>query len=229
MDYVMPKVPFNKQFWYGKDTVWDNTVEFNFITGNIPPVIDLFDGNVLTLFNTDPSLINPATPAVYAITTGSSTSYNQFIQDLRTNPKLIRRMIIAPANSADTYYTSQPLSLLYRDANGIECTQPKITNTFFSKNQFQNLVNVDFEPGEMILDNNTIISQYQFEANATVKMVLFYKEIKLYNMLSHAGMSLCKEACDGEGPPDYTEEQLDLMSCLKLIPTTIEDVLKKKI
>ncbi len=219
---------FKRKFWYGKDTVWDNTVEFNFITGTIPPVIDLFNSNVLTLFNTDASLVGGA-PAVYAITTGSSTSYNQFIQDLQQNPKLIRRIVIAPANPLDTYYVAQPLSLLYRDANGIECTQPKITNTYFSKNQFQTLVNIDFEPGELILDNQTIISQYQFQSNATVKIILYYKDIKLQDMLTHSGMSLCKEACGGEGTPVFTEESLELMDCLNLIPTTPNEVLNRKI
>lgn len=216
----------DRKFWYAKDTVWDNTVEFNIITDSSGVfTIDLFNGNVLSLYNTNPALVTALVTALpplasYAIYTGtgSSTSYNQFIQDLRSNPKLVRRMVIVPDAANAQYYQNQPLQLTYRDADGIQCSYPKIVNTYFSKDQFQNFVNIDFEPGELILDNNTIISNYTFAASSLTKIILYYREIKLADMLSGAGCTICAETCDDMMPPVYSNEQLTMMDAIKVIP-----------
>lgn len=189
-----------------EDIVWDNTVEFTF-TANAETTFDLFNANTLT--NVPTSNFPP--PQDFYISSGSTVNYNQFVRDTLVTPKLIRRITIISDTAS---YLTQPLNMVYRDANGNYCSVPKIVNNYFSVNQYQTFINVEMQPMEMILDNNTIISQYNFPASSSVKFVMYYKEIKRTDLLSSYGTQISDVSID-LSEPTFTEKEMKLMNAPK--------------
>lgn len=163
------------------DILWD-MVQFTFVVRDFSLFFDIFNGNTLTLVPT-------GLPA-QAYVTGGLANYNSFINGCFYSPKVIRRISVS-ANKDE--YLEQPFNLLSKDANGQEIIVPKYVNTFFSADQFQNLVNVDFAPGEFVIDNLSYISQYYFSPSSVVKFVIYYKELKRSDMLGCPAQTIMKQ------------------------------------
>lgn len=126
------------------------------------------------------SLMISNTPIVAYIS--GTTDYNQFVTELNNIPKRARqmRLIVDSANQL-----SVPLNILKRDANGNFCNAPKIPTEYRDANNYQGLIcDMPFEPKELILNNQMIISQYTIAPNSTVKMVLYFDEIDMSDLLS---------------------------------------------
>lgn len=120
----------------------------------------------------------------------SPYNYNALLQDVQQNPMLIRRIDMICGNQSQF---TQPLNIVTRDANGIFITTPKLPNTNLSVNQAQpNLVTIDFEGKELILDDNTVFSQYTFPANSSTRIVVYYKQVKRLDIVTK-GLSLLQE------------------------------------
>ena len=182
---------------------WNNIVTFSFYARNQAETLDLFNGNTLT-----PIEINdPTNPAALGLFYTGSGDYNQFLQDQFTKPKEVRRIQVT---GNDPSYLSQVFNLKYRDANGLICDFSKVTNVFFSKGQFQNLLNIDFKPGELILDNNAIISNYQLPTDTFVTFMIYYNEISRSNLLSSQGVTLCEDICSNVCTQQFSEEYMEL-------------------
>ena len=80
---------------------------------------------------------------------------------------------------------TQPLSMLTRNANGNQAVIPKLPNISLSVNQVQsNIATIDFEMMELVLDDNTMFSQYTFPKNSKTRFVVYYKQINRIDLLS---------------------------------------------
>jgi len=126
------------------------------------------------------SVLVSATSPTFYIT--GSTNYNQFVRELQNIPKRARQMRLIVDNSNQL---SVPLDILKRDANGNFCNTPKIPTEYRDANNYQgSICDIPFEPKELILNNQMIISQYTIAPNSTVKMVLYFDEIDMSDLLS---------------------------------------------
>lgn len=159
--------------------MWDYTqVDFVNPTGS-PVTIDIFNSITVSNFATSGS--------GFYIT--STYNYNSLLQDVQNSPMLVRRIELIVQ---DISQFSQPLTILKRDANGNQCQFPRLPNVETSVNQIQsNIASLDFNKNELILDDNTLLSQYTFPANSLTRMLVFYKQIKRIEMLS--GQVIFKE------------------------------------
>lgn len=166
------------------DFKWDYT-QIDFVNASINPVtIDIFDAITITNFST-----NPLSP----FHIDSPYNYNALLQDVQSNPMMIRRIELITQNQIQL---TQPLNLLTRDANGFQCMIPRLPNIELSVNQIQpNICMIDFREKELILDDNSLISQYTFPANSSTRMLLYYKQINRIDIFTK-GISNCIELED---------------------------------
>lgn len=158
-----------------EDVEW-KVVEFTFnVTGSSNVTSDVFNPNTTSTFNTRA----PALGGLWI--TGGLANYNTFIRSLFSEPKMVRRISITSDTDS---YLSAPFRLLTIDANGNSVTRPKLVGTFISPYQYQEQSNVDFKPGELLLDNNNYISQYTFLGATSVKWTIYYVEMKRSSWLA---------------------------------------------
>lgn len=180
----------------------------------------LFDGNSITLIPTFriPFIINPPP----YISGSSSLGYNFFIRGLAASPLEVRQIMVV-AESVEQLNT--PFNLTYKDANGIECQRPRIPSLYVSINQFQGLISyVDFQPKELILDNQTTITNYVVKANSQVTLVIYYRQVTKASILSDK-TSLCDRVDLNKYKPNNRKEyQLRFQSMNKnFLPFTTEN------
>ena len=141
------------QLFIGNPTILDYT--FTLFSGySLVPVINF---------------INPILPYIVG-----STGYNFFIQGLSNSPLMVRQIMLVTQNVEQL---NQPLYLVTKDANGIECDNPRLPNISVSVNQYQPLISyVNFRKMELLLNDNTTV-KYTVKANSTVTMVIYYKQV----------------------------------------------------
>ncbi len=126
------------------------------------------------------------TPNVYI--TGSG-NYNEFVTELQNTPKRVRHIRLTVESYSQM---AIPMYLLTRDANGNSCGDPKIPTEYLNTNDYQSFIcELPFKPKELILNNNTIISQYTIAASSTVSMVIYYDQIDMSDMMSDK-IEVCK-------------------------------------
>lgn len=142
-------------------SIKNSIYEFSFFSG----ITGIFELAVDSVFN----IVSPY-------------NYNALLQDIQTNPMLVRRiMIIADSQSQ----FAQPLSMLTRNANGNQAVIPKLPNISLSVNQVQsNIATIDFKLMELVLDDNTMFSQYTFPKNTKTRFIVYYKQINRIDLLS---------------------------------------------
>jgi len=120
----------------------------------------------------------------------SPYNYNALLQDIQTNPMLIRRIELI-TQSQEQF--AQPFNILTRDANGMQAIIPRLPNIELTANQIQpNIASIDFKDDELILDDNTMFSQYTFPKKSVTRMLIFYKQLKRINIVTK-GISQCVE------------------------------------
>lgn len=145
----------------------------------------------------------------------SPYNYNALLQDIQANPMLIRRIELIVKDQSQL---SQPISILKRDANGKQAIYPRLPNIDVSVNQFQaNMSYIDFNKNELILDDNSMFSQYTFPANSLTRMLIFYKQIKRIEMLTGAVIFKELESTLGLKDTKFSESDLRFMSNEPLI------------
>jgi hypothetical protein len=111
-----------------------------------------------------------------------SQNYNNFLQDIQLNPMMIRRIDLISDNQNQIF---EPFNIIKRDANGNKCNFIKLPNIEVSKFQFHsNIASIDFDYKELILDNNTIFSQYTFKKKSKTTMILYYKQISRIDIVT---------------------------------------------
>lgn len=161
-----------------------NTVTSTVTVGTSPSAI-LFIPTFNSLYvansvSDNVSLMVSTTPIVPYIS--GTTDYNQFVAELNNIPKRARHMILTVESYAQF---AVPFNILHRDANGNFCNEPKIPTEYLDTNDYQSFIcELPFKPKELILNNQTIISQYTIAPNSTVKMVLYFDEIDMSDLLS---------------------------------------------
>lgn len=112
----------------------------------------------------------------------SPYNYNALLQDIQTSPMLVRRIVLITETQEQF---AQPFSIMHRDANGIQVVKPRLPNIELSVNQAQpNIASIDFKPKELILDDNTMFSQYTFPKKSVTRILLFYKQISRLDFLT---------------------------------------------
>lgn len=187
------------------DMEWDiNQIDFVNATSN-DVTIDVFNSITLTNFQTTPL------PNTFYIRSTFSFSYNAILQDIRKNPVMVRRIELITANQSQF---NQPFNILKRDANGHQLNIPRLPNVDLCVNQIQsNIVSIDFNDRELILDDNTMFSQYTFSANTTTRMVIFYKQVNRIDLMTK-GLSSSRilESNMNLSSPSFTESDLRRMS-----------------
>lgn len=163
------------------DMKWDFT-QIDFVNPTITPVtIDIFNSITISNFNT-------TSGSGFYI--DSPYNYNSLLLDIQSNPMLIRRIEMIVQNQNQF---TQAFNIMKRDANGNQLIVPKLPNIELSVNQIQpNIASIDFKEKELILDDNTMFSQYTFQANSTIRMLLFYKQMNRIDLITK-GISQCKE------------------------------------
>ena len=137
----------------------------------------LFDGYSITLVPTFrlPILF----PPFYV---SGSIGYNFFIRGLAASPLEVRQIMIV-TESVEQMTT--PFNLTYKDANGIQCNNIRLPNVYVSQNQYQGLISyVDFKQKELVLDDQTTITNYTVKANSQVTLVIYYRQITKASILS---------------------------------------------
>lgn len=139
--------------------------------------------NTLYVTNNGSNILDVlASPIPFVTYISGTTNYNQFVAELNNIPKRARQMRLIVDNSNQL---SVPLDILKRDANGNFCNTPKIPTEYRDANNYQgSICDIPFEPKELILNNQMIISQYTIAPNSTVKMVLYFDEIDMSDLLS---------------------------------------------
>lgn len=120
----------------------------------------------------------------------SPYNYNALLQDIQTNPMLIRRIELI-TQSQEQF--AQPFSIMTRDANGMQAIIPRLPNIELTANQVQpNIASIDFSEKELILDDNTMFSQYTFPKKSVTRMLIFYKQLNRIDIVTK-GISQCVE------------------------------------
>lgn len=163
---------------------YSNTISAT-LTGFTQPQVSVFVSKLNTLYVFDSganSVYTLASPIPFVTYISGTTNYNQFVTELNNIPKRARhiRLIVESSNQL-----AVPLNILKRDANGNFCNVPKIPTEYRNANNYQgSICDMPFEPKELILNNQMIISQYIIAPNSTVKMVLYFDEIDMSDLLS---------------------------------------------
>jgi hypothetical protein len=143
---------------------------------------DLFTDSIYGTNNSDVGQVVYVSYPIMPYITGS-TEYNEFIQSTKNDVKGVRQIIVI-SKKGDEYLLNNPLDIKTRDANGNKVLIPKLPNINVSAEQFQgNMAFVNFECQDFILDNQTIIRSYPVPAGKTVRMIIFYYEINLGQIL----------------------------------------------
>ncbi len=180
------------------DTLWEYT-QIDFVNPTVNPVtIDIFNSITISNFNT-------VVGSSFYIT--SPYNYNSLLVDVQNNPMMIRRieMIVQNQNQFN-----QAFNIMKRDANGNQIILPRLPNIELSVNQIQpNIASLDFSDRELILDDNTMFSQYTFEPNSYIRMLLFYKQLNRIDIFTK-GISQCKEIEQYLGFEDMRVSESDL-------------------
>lgn len=155
-------------------------VQFNLVNPTIADFnFTLFNGNSITLI---PTFRLPVPFPPPYISGSSILGYNFFIRGFANSPLEVRQIMVVTENVEQMYV---PFNLTYKDANGIECQRPRIPNLYVSINQFQGLISyVDFQPKELVLDNQTTITNYTVKANSQVTLVIYYRQVTKVSILS---------------------------------------------
>lgn len=176
-------------------------VQFNLVNPTAADyAFNLFNGNSITLIPTFrlPILFPPP-----YISGSSSLGYNFFIRGLAASPLEVRQIMVV-AESVEQLNT--PFNLTYKDANGIECQRPRIPSLYVSINQFQGLISyVDFQQKELVLDNQTTITNYVVKANSQVTLVIYYRQVTKASILSDK-TSLCDRVDLNKYKPNNRKE-----------------------
>jgi len=194
-----------------------NTVTGTITVGNSPYSAIYNNLNysiyVVNYVDNSVSVISPIVAPAFSIE--GSTDYNQFVREFSFMPKRVRHitMIVDNLNQLNI-----PYEILTRDANGEQCTVPKLPNVSKNINQYQsNMVELAFGEKELILDNTTTFNQYTVLANSEVKMVIYYDEIDLSDALTNS-VSVCQmiepTVADGSS---RTEAELEAKENLPLL------------
>lgn len=111
-----------------------------------------------------------------------TTNYNQFVTELQNVPKRVRHIRLTVESYSQM---AVPFYLLKRDANGNFCGVPRIPTEELRPEDYQSFMcEMAFKPKELILNNNEIISGYTVAPESTVKMVLYFDEIDMSDLLS---------------------------------------------
>lgn len=178
---------------------------------------NLFDGYSITLIPTFRLPIPFPPPYI-----SGSIGYNFFIRGFAASPLEVRQIMVV-AESVEQLNT--PFNLTYKDANGIECQRPRIPSLYVSINQFQGLISyVDFQQKELVLDNQTTITNYVVKANSQVTLVIYYRQVTKASILSDK-TSLCDRVDLNKYKPNNRKEyQLRFQSMNKnFLPFTTEN------
>lgn len=111
-----------------------------------------------------------------------SNDYNQFVRELQNIPKRVRHIRLTVESYSQM---AVPFYLLKRDANGNFCGVPRIPTEDLRPEDYQSFMcEMAFNPKELILNNNEIISGYTVAPESTVKMVIYFDEIDMSDLLS---------------------------------------------
>ncbi len=151
-----------------------------------------------------------------------SIGYNFFIRGFAASPLEVRQINIS---TESVEQMTIPFNLTYKDANGIQCNNIRLPNIYVSQNQYQGLNSyVDFKPKELILDNQTTISNYTVKANSQVTLVIYYRQVTKASILSDK-TDLCDRVdLNKYKPNNRKESQLRLQSMNKtFLPFTLEN------
>lgn len=200
---VLPIIPPKDEY---------TSVQFNLVNPTISDFnFTLFNGFSITLIPTFPLPIFPVPPYI-----SGSIGYNFFIRGLNASPLEVRQIMVVTENVEQM---TVPFKLTYRDANGILCNNPRLPNVYVSINQFQGLISyVDFKKKELILNNQTIITDYTVKAMSEVKLILFYKQVTMVSILSDK-TNLCDRVdLNKYKPNNRKERQLRFQSMNKNFP-----------
>lgn len=205
--------------YYPLDMEWEITqVDFVNDTGASVP-IDVFNSNILTNYNTDSGSVGFYISSPY--------NYNALVRDIEANPMMIRRIELITENANQL---AIPINVLTRDANGNQAIIPRFPLVELSANQYQPfMAYIDFRPNELILNNNTIFSEYTFLRRSTTRMVIYYKQITLLDVVT-GGLRHCMEieSCGGFRNISFTEQYLlDKSTYPKLLSKEQVDYLQK--
>lgn len=201
---ILPIIPIKDEYTsVAFSLVNPTTSDFNFT---------LFNGYSITLIPTFP-LPFPFPPTPYI---SGSIGYNFFIRGLNASPLQVRQIMVVADNVEQL---TVPFKLTYRDANGTLCYNPRLPNVYVSINQFQGLISyVDFKKKELVLDNQTLITDYTVKAMSEVKLVIYYKQVTKASILSDKTTICDRIDLNKYKPNNRKEYQLRFQSMNKYFP-----------
>jgi len=172
---------------------------------------NLFDGYSITLIPTFRLPIPFPPPYI-----SGSIGYNFFIRGFAASPLEVRQIMIV---TESVEQMTVPFNLTYKDANGTLCNNIRLPNVYVSQNQYQGLISyVDFKMKELVLDNQTTITNYTVKANSQVTLVIYYRQVTKASILSDK-TNLCDRVnLNKYKPNNRKEQQLRFQSMNKSFP-----------
>ena len=140
-----------------------------------------FDGN-------DVLIVQTSTQASSYIL--GSYNYNQFLQDIKNNPCLVR---IAMLYSENPNNLNQVFFDTVRDANGEITYRPQTPSLQVSANQFQaSVAKVQYGKKGFVLNQESSWSNFVVQPLSSVRVILLQKQFNLISMLSNKDSNCVK-------------------------------------
>ncbi len=200
---ILPIIPLKDEY---------TSVQFSLVNPTLSDFsFTLFNGYSIILIPT--FRLNIPNPPPYI---SGSIGYNFFIRGLNASPLEVRQIMVVADNVEQL---TVPFKLTYRDANGTLCNNPRLPNVYVSINQFQGLISyVDFRKKELVLDNQTLITDYTVKAMSEVKLVIYYKQVTKASILSDKTTICDRIDLNKYKPNNRKEYQLRFQSMNKDFP-----------
>lgn len=188
--YVVNNSPANKITVFKTDTnTIESTISISSIAGHSLTQLAYASSSNTILgsnYNSTPIYVINALSDFYIV--GTNENYNQYVRSLWNEPQMLRQLTLFVQSTTQFNY---PLTIFRQTVNGLTNAHPKFPNLSVDRNQYQPLMGViDFVPNEVLLDGNTMISQYTIEANSQVTMLIYYKQIDLTNLFTNSPVQL---------------------------------------